>query len=81
MKSTHQVDMKNVVECPREFIAYFNALESRGVMGLIFTWSQFALMSKTLKLNTLYFLVMVLYNKNIGPYLQSCQERLWVVTG
>ena len=24
----HQVDMKNVVECPREFIAYFNALET-----------------------------------------------------
>ena len=27
-QSTHQVDMKNVVECPREFIAYFNALET-----------------------------------------------------
>ena len=25
---THQVDMKNVVEYPREFIAYFNALET-----------------------------------------------------
>ena len=27
-QSPHQVDMKNVVECPREFIAYFNALET-----------------------------------------------------
>ena len=27
-QSSHQVDMKNVVECPREFIAYFNALET-----------------------------------------------------
>ena len=27
-QSTHQVDMKNIVECPREFIAYFNALET-----------------------------------------------------
>ena len=24
----HHVDIKNVVECPREFIAYFNALET-----------------------------------------------------
>ena len=24
----NQVDMKNIVECPREFIAYFNALET-----------------------------------------------------
>ena len=29
-QSSHQVDMKNVVECPREFLAYFNALETRG---------------------------------------------------
>ena len=29
-QSPHQVDMKNVVECPREFLAYFNALETRG---------------------------------------------------
>ena len=27
-QSPHQVDMKNVVECHREFIAYFNALET-----------------------------------------------------
>ena len=27
-QSPHEVDMKNVVECPREFIAYFNALEA-----------------------------------------------------
>ena len=27
-QSPHQVDIKNVVECPREFIAYFNALET-----------------------------------------------------
>ena len=30
-QSSHQVDMKNVVECPSEFFAYFNALETRGV--------------------------------------------------
>ncbi len=30
LQSTHQVDMKNVVDCPREFITYFNALETRG---------------------------------------------------
>ena len=30
LKSSHQVDMKNVDECPRESIAYFNALETRG---------------------------------------------------
>jgi hypothetical protein len=29
-QSSHQVDMKNVVECQREFFAYFNALETRG---------------------------------------------------
>ena len=28
LQSTHQVDMKNVVECPREFFAYFNDLET-----------------------------------------------------
>ena len=28
LQSTHQVDMKNVVECPGEFFAYFNALET-----------------------------------------------------
>ena len=27
-QSLHQVDMKNIVGCPREFIAYFNALET-----------------------------------------------------
>ena len=27
-QSLHQVDMKNVVKCHREFIAYFNALET-----------------------------------------------------
>ena len=26
--------MKNVVECPREFIAYFNALETRRINSL-----------------------------------------------
>ena len=31
MQSPHQVDMKNVVECPREFLAYFNALETYSV--------------------------------------------------
>ena len=28
LQSTHQVDMKNVVECWKEFFAYFNALET-----------------------------------------------------
>ena len=28
LQSTHQVDMKNVVECLKEFFAYFNALET-----------------------------------------------------
>ena len=27
-QSPHQVDMKNVIECPREFLAYFSALET-----------------------------------------------------
>ena len=27
-QSPHQVDMKNIVECHREFIAYFNGLET-----------------------------------------------------
>ena len=27
-QSPHQVDMKNVVECPNGFFAYFNALET-----------------------------------------------------
>ena len=27
-QSPHQVGMKNIVECPREYIAYFNALET-----------------------------------------------------
>ena len=31
LQSTHQVDMKNDVECPGEFIAYFNALETTSV--------------------------------------------------
>ena len=29
-QSSYQVDMKNVIQCPREFFAYFNALETRG---------------------------------------------------
>ena len=28
LKSTHQVDMKNIVECEKEFFDYFNALET-----------------------------------------------------
>ena len=28
MQSPYQVDMKNVVECKKEFFAYFNALET-----------------------------------------------------
>ena len=30
LQSHHQVDMKNVVECPRGFFAYFNPLVTRG---------------------------------------------------
>jgi hypothetical protein len=28
LQSHHQVDMKNVVECQKEFFAYFNALKT-----------------------------------------------------
>ena len=30
LQSPHQVNMKNVVECQKEFFACFNALETRG---------------------------------------------------
>jgi hypothetical protein len=30
LQSTHQVDIKNVEECQKEFFAYFNALETYG---------------------------------------------------
>ena len=30
LQSTHQVDMKNIVECEKDFFAYFNALETSG---------------------------------------------------
>ena len=30
LQSTYQVDMKNVVECQKEFISYFNALDTYG---------------------------------------------------
>jgi hypothetical protein len=30
LQSPHQVDMKNVVRCQKDFFAYFNALETRG---------------------------------------------------
>ena len=33
LKSTHQVGMKNVVECKKEFFAYFNALFTRGELS------------------------------------------------
>ena len=32
LQSTHQVDMKNIVECQKEFFAYFNALETYSVL-------------------------------------------------
>ena len=32
LQSPHQVDMKKVVKCPREYFAYFNGLETRGVI-------------------------------------------------
>ena len=32
LQSTHQVDMKNVVERWKEFFAYFNALENIGCL-------------------------------------------------
>ena len=28
LQSPHEVDMKNMVECQKEFFAYFNALET-----------------------------------------------------
>ena len=31
LQTPHQVDMKNVVECWKEFVAYFNALETHSV--------------------------------------------------
>jgi hypothetical protein len=33
LQSTHQVDMKNIVECLKEFFAYFNALETYSDSG------------------------------------------------
>ena len=38
-QSSHQVDMKNVVESPRESFAYFNALETRGGTCLGHFWT------------------------------------------
>ena len=35
----HQVDIKNVVECPREFFAYFNALETTCAMLMFCFWT------------------------------------------
>ena len=32
LQSPHQVDMKIDVECRKDFFAYFNALETRGVV-------------------------------------------------
>ena len=34
-QSTHQVDMKNVVECYKDFLGYFNALETLSGLGII----------------------------------------------
>ena len=34
LQSTHQVDMKNIVECQKDFFAYFNALETYSVLSL-----------------------------------------------
>ena len=34
LQSTHQVDMKNIVECQKYFFAYFNALETYGVNAI-----------------------------------------------
>ena len=31
-QSTHQVSMKNIVECYKEFFGYFNALETNGAL-------------------------------------------------
>ena len=33
-QSTHQVGMKNVVECYKEFFGYFNALETNGAYSM-----------------------------------------------
>ena len=34
-QSTYQGDMKNVVECYKDFFGYFNALETHGVVGFV----------------------------------------------
>ena len=31
-QSTHQVDMKNVIECYKDFFGYFKALETHSVL-------------------------------------------------
>ena len=36
LQSPHQVDMKKVVKCQRDFFAYSNALETRGVTFMYF---------------------------------------------
>ena len=45
LQSHHQVDMKNVVECPREFFAYFNAsvpcIESQTINSVTITKNVF----------------------------------------
>ena len=35
LESPHQVDMKNVVECQKDFFAYFNALETHSDKSVI----------------------------------------------
>ena len=37
LQSPHQVDMKNIVECPREFYADSNALETKSDLSSYLT--------------------------------------------
>ena len=50
-QSPHQVDMKNVFKCPRELIAYFNALET--TCALVFILA-IALQMKKMLFQALY---------------------------
>ena len=34
LQSTHQVDLKNIVECYKDFFAYFNDLETYSVENM-----------------------------------------------
>ena len=57
-QSSHQVDMKNVVECPREFFAYFNALKTYSECTIsTYTFCKMHTKNRLLKLPLLQFCV------------------------